>query len=244
MTYPDETLMAYVDRELDAAATAVLDAAIAQDPELAARVERQRKLRAAVHAAFEPVLQEPMPQRLLDAASGAAPVATASRTPRRWAWFEWSAMAASVVLGVLIGSAFLGDSRRAPAVDPSTDLVAERGHVVARGGLALALSEQLASTQKADAPVRIGLTFLSKDGEYCRSFTLEKGAAAGLACSNGGEWRVQVIAQADRAGKSGDYRTAASQLPPAVLREVDERMQGSSLDAEAERAAQQRGWKR
>jgi hypothetical protein len=29
-----------------------------------------------------------------------------------------------------------------------------------------------------------------------------------------------------------------------VLREVDERIQGSSLDAEAERAAQQRGWKR
>ena len=244
MTYSDEMLMAYVDRELDAAASAAIDAAIAQDPELAARVERQRRLRVAVHAAFEPVLQEPMPKRLLEAASGAAPVSTASRTPRRWAWFEWSAMAASVVLGVLIGSAYIGDSRRAPPVDAGADLVAERGHVVARGGLALALSGQLASTQKTDAPVRIGLTFLSKGGEYCRTFAIEKGAAAGLACSNGSEWRVQVVAQADRAGKPGDYRTAAAQLPPAVLRAVDERIQGSSLDAEAERAAQQRGWKR
>jgi len=53
-----------------------------------------------------------------------------------------------------------------------------------------------------------------------------------------------VIAHADRAGASGDYRTAAAQLPPAVLREVDERIQGTSLDTESERAAQKRGWKR
>ena len=77
MTYSDEMLMAYVDRELDAATTASIDAAIARDPELAARVERQRKLARAVHAAYEPILDEPMPRRLLDAATGAAPVATA-----------------------------------------------------------------------------------------------------------------------------------------------------------------------
>jgi len=244
MTYSDETLMAYVDRELDADASAAIEAAVARDPELAARVERQRKLRGAVHAAFEPILQEPMPKRLLEAASGTGAVFSAARAPRRWTWFEWSAMAASVVLGVLIGGAYIGDSRRAPVAAPSADLVAERGHVVARGRLAIALSEQLASTQKADAPVRIGLTFVSKGGEYCRTFALEKGAAAGLACSSGGDWHVQVIAPADRAGKAGEYRTAAAQLPPAVLREVDERIQGNSLDAAAERAAQQSRWKR
>ena len=244
MTYSDEILMTYVDRELDAATTAAIDAAVARDPELAARVERQRKLRVAVHAAFEPILQEPMPKRLLDAASGAAPAFPVARAPRRWTWFEWSAMAASVVLGVLIGGVFIGDMRRAPAIDPSTDLVAERGHVVARGKLALALSGQLASTQKPDASVRIGLTFLSKGGEYCRTFTLEKGAAAGLACSGAGEWRVRVLSQAESAGKPGEYRTAAGELPPAILRAVEEQIQGSSLDAAAERAAQQSGWKR
>jgi hypothetical protein len=243
MTYSDETLMAYVDRELDADASAAIEAAIANDPELAARIERQRKLRDAVHAAFEPILQEPMPKRLLDAASGAAPVSPAARARRGWTWFEWSAMAASVVLGVLIGATFMVDSRRTPAVDAGVDWVAERGHVVAHGALARALSGQLASTQKPDAPVRIGVTFLSKGGEYCRTFALEKVAAAGLACSSAGEWRIQAIAQSDRSGKP-DYRTAATQLPPAILREIDERIQGSSLDAEAERAAQQRGWKR
>jgi hypothetical protein len=244
MTYSDETLMAYVDRELDADASAAIEAAVARDPELAARVERQRKLRGAVHAAFEPILQEPMPKRLLEAASGATPVSTPARARPRWGWFEWSAMAASVVVGVLVGGTLLVDSRRAPAVDAGVDWVAEGGHLVARGPLALALSEQLAGTQKPDASVRIGLTFLSKGGEYCRTFTLEKGAAAGLACSSAGEWRIPVIAQTDRTGASGAYRTAAAPLPPAILREIDERIQGSSLDAEAERAAQQRGWKR
>ena len=244
MTYSDETLMAYVDRELDADASAAIEAAVARDPELAARVERQRKLRGAVHAAFEPILQEPMPKRLLDAASGTEPASSTPRTERRWTWFEWSAMAASVVLGLLIGGTLMVDSRRAPTVDAGVDWVAERGHLVARGNLALALSEQLAGAQKPDAGVRIGLTFLSKAGEYCRTFASEKGATAGLACFSAGEWRIPVIAQADRAGTSGDYRTAAAPLPPAVLREVDERIQGSSLDAEAERAAQHRGWKR
>ena len=121
-------------------------------------------------------------------------------------------------------------------------MVAAREGVIARGALARALSEQLASAQKSDAPVRVGLTFLSKEGEYCRTFALEKSASAGLACSSGGEWRIPVIAQAER--KSGEYRTAAGELPPAVLRAVEERIQGSSLDAAAERAAQQRGWKR
>ena len=240
MTFSDDRLMAYVDGELDPASNAEIDAAVARDPALAARVERQRKLRVAVHEAFEPILQEPMPKRLLDAASGTAPASPAARASRRWTWFEWSAMAASAVLGALIGGAFLGDSLRAP----STELVAERGHVAARGRLALALSEQLASTQKPDASVRIGLTFLSKGGEYCRTFTLERGAAAGLACASAGEWRVRMLSQAEPAGRPGEYRPAAGALPPAILRAVEEQIQGSSLDAAAERAAQQNGWKR
>ena len=114
-----------------------------------------------------------MPKRLLDRRAERAGLPV-SRAPARWAWFEWSAMAASVVLGVLIGGTYLGDSRRAPGSDPGVDWIAERGHVVARGALAHALSEQLASTQKPDARVRIGLTFRSKGGEYCRTFISSK----------------------------------------------------------------------
>jgi hypothetical protein len=233
--------MAYVDRELDAATTASIDAAIARDPDLAVRVERQRELAQAVHAAYEPILQEPMPKRLLDAASGTASPATISRAPRHWASFEWSAMAASVALGIVIGVAFIGDGRRG-SPEAGDDFVAAQGRLLARGALARALSNQLAGTQKADASVRIGLTFVSKNGEYCRTFALERGSAAGLACSSGGEWRVELVTRA--APKSGEYRTAAGDLPAAVQQTVDAQIQGNSLDAAAEQAAQQRGWKR
>lgn len=248
MTFSDDVLMAYVDRELDAQTRAALDGALAQDPELAARLERQRKLRLAVHAAYEPVLAEPMPQRLLDVARGAA--AAPASVARRWSWFEWSAMAASVVLGVLAGGTFLGEMRRAPATgEPAANFVADRAGMLARGALARALAEQLASAQPADAPVRVGLSFVSAAGEYCRTFTLaEDGAAghlAGLACRSAGEWRVQVIAQDDRRGAaSGGYRMAGIEMPPPVLRAVEDRIQGTALDAEAERAAQRRGWVR
>ena len=248
MTFTDDVLMAYVDRELDAQTRAAIDAALAQDPGLAARLERQRKLRLAVHAAYEPVLAEPMPQRLLDAARGAA--AAPASVARRWSWFEWSAMAASVVVGVLAGGVLLNESRRVPPVAETTaDFVADRTGMLARGALAHALAEQLASTQAAEAPVRVGLSFVSAAGEYCRTFTLAQDSAAGrlggLACRTGDEWRVQVVAQDDRRGAAtGAYRMAGIEMPSPVLRAVEDRIQGAALDAEAERAAQRRGWVR
>lgn len=264
MTFSDETLMAFVDGELDAATSAALNAAIAKDSELAARVERHRKLRLAVDAAFEPVLQEPMPERLLDAARGAAATPIEPRQEnaatvrsarpawrlRAWTGFEWGAIAASTALGVLLGGAFFdGSWREAPIGGVAADLVADQGQLLARGSLARALSEELASAQASDAPARIGLTFVSTAGEYCRTFTLERAtdvaSLAGLACKGVAEWRVQVIAQGEpRTGSAGGYRAAAAELPPAVLYAVKDRIRGDALDAEGERAAQQRGWTR
>src|SRR5256885_438663 len=45
MNFSDETLMTYADGELDAASRAVLEAAMAADPQLAQRVARHRALR-------------------------------------------------------------------------------------------------------------------------------------------------------------------------------------------------------
>lgn len=247
MTYSDETLMAYVDDELDPATATAIAEACAHDRALAARVEAQRRLRHAVHAAYAPVLDEPPPDRLLELLQPApAPKvieladARASKAPRpaRWSWREWGAMAASVVLGILVGALALR-----PAETP---LATADGQLVARGVLAQALTRDLAAEQRDDAPVRIGLSFVAKDGTYCRTFALAQGAPlAGLACRADGEWRVVITAQggAEAAPASG-YRTAGTGLPPAVLRAVDESIAGSALDAEAERRARESGWQR
>jgi hypothetical protein len=234
LTFSDEKLIAYVDRELDAASAAEIEAAAAGDLQLAKRIERQRALRNAVVAAYEPVLDEPVPNRLFDLATGAE--AGRAVSPPRRTWFEWGAVAASLALGVAIGATFL----REPA--SGGDVIVQQGRLVAGGHLAAALSRQLAGAQPADAPIRIGLTMLSRDGTYCRTFTRAEGALAGLACRESGEWRLEVVAHG--ASQRSEYRMAGGQLPAPVLRAVEERMQGTTLDAAAERSAMERGWRR
>lgn len=248
MNYDDEILMAYADGELDAALRDEIAAAIAKDPALAQRVERHRALRAEVAGAYATVLDQPVPEQLLATANGpAAPrlaedppraqvlpfPASVTRDERRsWGPREWLALAASLVLGMLLSWQFLSPSER-------TMVVASDGAMVARGALARALDSQLASTQRAEDPVQIGLTFRSRDGSYCRSFALTRAATAGLACRAAGQWQIPVTASAAASG--GGVRQAASP-PPAVLSAIDVRIDGEALDAAGEENARLGGW--
>lgn len=260
--YPDEILMAYADGELDEPQRSEVERALRTDPALAATVERHRALRKQVFDAFAGVLDEPVPGRLrpavadkvhsLDAArnararAAAASAATSAVSPAappatgRAAWPRWGALAATLVGGVLAGGAWFGGADGGDGfmrADAS-------GHLAARGQLAAALSRQLASDKAPDGPVRIGVSFATRDGGYCRSFSV--GASAGLACRSGEDWRIAVLSEAGAAGgtgASGDtYRQAAS-MPAAVLDAIDARIAGTTMDAAAERAARERGWR-
>jgi hypothetical protein len=244
MNVDDETLMAYADGELAPEQRARVEQAMRDDPRVAAAVERHRALRADVFAAFAGVLDEPVPERLQPAAlAPRSPVrvdvlaqANARPLPARWAWPRWGAIAASLAAGVLAGA--LGwQQLRSGGASP---IVQQGGELLARGELADALSQRLAS----DAPagqLRLGLSFRTKEGEYCRSFKL--GTTAGLACREDGSWRIPVLAQ-DQAPEQAGYRQAGSDMPAAVLDAIDQRIAGASLDAAAERAAREHGWQR
>jgi hypothetical protein len=244
--YDDETLMAYADGELDAKLRAEIAAAINADPALARRVEQQRAMRVRVASAFAKVLDEPLPERLMQAARGkSAPSSAAERGkviqfPTRtsrppsapWRAREWVAMAASLVLGVLL-------SWRMFAPSDAEVMVAGKDALLARGALADALESQLASEQRGEERVLIGLTFKARDGSFCRSFTLRDSRTAGLACRVDGDWQVPAT---DSVPASGPMQQASSALPPAILGAVETRVDGVALDAEAERAAQRSGW--
>lgn len=254
MNFSDETLMAYADGELDEPQRSAVERAMREDPQVAAAVERHRALRAKVFGAYAGVLDEPVPERLrpapssapgvvsLDAvrearrqAAAAAAIQDRSNAGRRPAWLQWGGIAASLVVGVLAGSAWLGGAGSGQAW-VSADA---NGRLVAGAALAGALSDQLASDQ-AQGPVRIGTSFATKNGGYCRSFQLQ--GSAGLACREGDGWRIPVFKEGGGAGT--EYRQAASEMPAAVLEAIDERIEGAALDAQAERAARERGWKR
>jgi hypothetical protein len=247
MNFDDETLMAYADGELDAGLRARVEQAMRTDPQVAAAVERHRALRADVFGAFAGVLDEPVPARLQPAAARQAQPqdphvrvdllaqAGARPLPPRWHWRQWGAIAASLAAGVLAGA--LG-WQQLKGNDSPFDRQGDA--LVARGELADALSQRL-TADAAQGALKLGVSFQARDGGYCRSFQL--GSTAGLACRDGGAWRIPVLAQSGEAGQ-GAYRQAGSGMPAAVLDAIDERIAGASLDAAAERAARAQGWQR
>jgi anti-sigma factor RsiW len=64
MTVTENDLQAYVDDRLEFAARREVEAHLTEHPEDAARVQAYREQNAALHAAFDPVLSEPVPDRL------------------------------------------------------------------------------------------------------------------------------------------------------------------------------------
>jgi len=245
MNFPDEMLMAYADGELDSEARATVEAAMASDPEIARRVAQHSALRNRFRAAFNKVLEEPVPPRLSMLVSGGSTgsrkgkvVPLHPRQARQWTWPQWSAIAASLIVGVIVGRLVLTQART-PALIAMTG-----GRAFAAGTLSAALSDQLVHDQTTVESVRIGVSFRSKSGEFCRTFVLRRPAAlAGLACRTADGWQLGVLARASSpGGGSGDYRQAASAMPPALVAAVEERIAGQPLDARAEAAARARHW--
>jgi hypothetical protein len=252
MTISDETLMAYADGELDAAARAAVESAMREDPQIETRVAAHRKLRRKVQAAYSAELSEAIPERLLAAARGvestrsnvvnlqdarAAMERSASRArPLRPQWRTAGTIAASLVAGVGLGFFMWGHTE-------SPLMRSAGGALVARGQLAQALSNQLAAEQSRSSAVQIGVSFRAKSGDYCRTFALSGAVSpSGLACRHGGEWQVQALTQEPgMAGESG-YRTAGSAMSATVLKFVEGQIVGEPLDQAGEKAARQRGW--
>ena len=96
----DVELNAYADGQLAPERVATVEAALARNPELAMRVADFRAQSAALRDALDPVLAEPIPDRLLAAAT---PMASSDAGPvRRWA-IPALAAAATLVLGLGLG---------------------------------------------------------------------------------------------------------------------------------------------
>jgi hypothetical protein len=243
--YDDQTLGAYVDGELDEAAREAFERALATDSDLVRRVEAQRKLRRALGAAFDPTLTETLPDRLLQTACGAdrdtvVPIRASGKRPARWEAPHWWAVAASLLVGALLGRQVLG-----PRAADTTALGTGPDGVVASGLLAKALSQQLAADRGGS--VQIGLTFRATSGEFCRTFEMRgaNAAHAGLACREPDAWHVRIIeALTPEATPDGAMRQASStELPESVRRAVESSIEGDALDAAAEVTARDAGWR-
>jgi len=250
MSFSDDILMAFANGELDEATRRQVELAIHRDPLIAEKVRRHRALRAKVDEAFSTSLDEEVPQRLHAGARSGKVVHLDSVRPLkvapppapvpkpRWSWPQWGALAATLVVGVLAGS--LGYK----SADDAATLAAvevDSGVLMAEGKLAAALNLQLASSGTERGGMKVGISFIARSGAYCRSFSMPK--LVGLACQQENGWIIPILVK-DEPITGALNRQGELAMPSAVLAAIDERIVGRALDAEAEKLAQQRGWKR
>jgi len=228
----DEKFFAWLDGELGPAEAAEMEARVAADPALNRLAEQHRALGSQLRGAFDPVAEAPVPERLRAALRPTGQVidfAAAKRARSMPALAQWAAMAATLVLGVLLGTMV---SQRG-----SAPVEVQGGKLFAAAALSQALDTQLASEPAGE--VRIGLTFRDRSGEICRSFTAA--ASNGLACRNNGRWQVRGMFAAPD-GQRSDYRMAAG-MDPNLAALVDSTIAGEAFDAAQEETAKEKGWR-
>lgn len=236
----DEILMRRVDGELAPDEVARVDAAAQADPVVAARLAALRGMRAVAREAF-PTTQDArdadLARMIRSAPAKASPLAglgailAEAFAPRRAA--IWGGLATAAFVGGLALAPLMGGREEGMRI--------EDGGVLADAGLVRVLDTGLAA-DGADADGRaVGLTFRDQDGAWCRTFSEGQAGVAGLACRQDGRWAMRVMAPLGDAG--GEIRTASSETPEAVLNAVDAVIAGEAVDAAAEAAARDRGWR-
>lgn len=253
MNFSTETLTAYADGALDGQTRAEIEAAMRDDPQLAdavaLQIEQREALQAKLRAAFNDALQADVPARLLDAVEATPAPASSdvidlprrraerqARAAQRWSWPQWGAIAATLLLGVIVG--------RIGSMGGEDAFVAEHGRMLARGALDSALSEQSGGAIDRETGIQIGVSYLAKNGDYCRTFTLkDEQTLAGLACRRDARWTIDALTRT-KADASGAYRMAGAAVPALILGLVEDTIAGDPLDSEQEIEARERGWER
>jgi anti-sigma factor RsiW len=121
-TLNESDLQAYIDGQLDALRHAQVEAWLATHPDDAERVAAYRQQNAALHALFDPVLNETIPQRLA--------------RPERQPWstlfpqLRYAAIAAWLAIGATLGWFMHGEQGGGPAASMALAHQAALAHAV------------------------------------------------------------------------------------------------------------------
>jgi hypothetical protein len=236
MNITDDLIAAFADGELDGAEQLRVAAAVDADPALARKVALHRTLKGQLAAHYAPIAEQPVPAHLAALlqpaddknAQGAEMISFAAARQkrglapmmRRWAPIAGPALAASLVLTLW-----------QPWQGSTPD-----GY--AQPGLAAALDTQLAGATPDGDGTRILLSFERDGGDLCRAW---RGAdEGGIACRDDTGWRIEQQFALGTA-PSSEFRQAGSEAD--LLAAAQDMAAGEALDAEAERAARERGWR-
>lgn len=244
-----ETLMAYADGELDPVRRKEVEALLERDQEARAMVRKFRESADLLIGGLDTVLEQPVPQRLIDAISATAPTSTSnivelSSPPtreRRTLWPSIAAAASLVVAVGLVGSILLLDRTGPPQTDVAATQALQQALERLPSGSVLETDDGLRVT-----PV---LTFRASDGRVCREFERETPSAhtIGVACRDEAErWVAEVEVERDTRpdGNEEDvYRPAGGAEDP-ISELLDRLGAGTALSADEEGHLLESGWSR
>jgi surface antigen len=238
----DETLMAFADGALDDAEMEAVAEAVSNEPLLAQKLERMMQTNQLLHAAYDGPMREAVPKSLVDAVRPAPDFAAlqARAANENSRWPRWAALAATLLVGALLGSQFSGAVKQQAQTDET---------ILASAAMQNAL-ENSASLEK----VALGggesltpqLSFQSGDKRFCRQFLLRKNDKnqQGIACRDTKGWSIAALMPAHAAGQAvGGYATASGETDSALDDFMTRLGAQDPLDARAEKKLIAKAWR-
>jgi hypothetical protein len=260
-----EQLNAYLDGEMNAAASAAFEDRLAREPGLRSLLDTMRGLDTDLSASLGAVPSTPPSDALLAAVKSFAAAQTADATtaapvsnvvafePRKAARpvesKPWQMpLAAAIALCVGAGGMWLVQSQ--PGVGTQVAAVSIADGIAVKGGPLHNALETVASgdiTTAGAERIRPILSFAAKDGRYCREFESfgAQGAVVGVACKGDRGWAMEVVlAAAAHAPNETQYAPASGFNAKALDDVVSQLIDGQPMTAEAEAAARGKAWQK
>lgn len=194
------TLVAYLDGELRPSVAGEVETALVGNAEMRARLASLERVDAALAAAYDPVLQAPLPALVLTdrLGSGRGAPANMGRPAMR---FAWAAGIGGLILGFAAGQ--YGPYFVQPATPVAVAVIDSQLPEILESelsGTTVAFSDPIQGITGTVKPIS---TFVNADGSYCRAFEARASGDEGSLTSRGvacrdqaGRWltRVQVNA--------------------------------------------------
>lgn len=229
--FDDETLMAYADGELDDDTSDAIEKAIQSDPQLAQRLDAFAQTRLLAREAFQPVLNEPVPddllgnvQAMLKEADSAQKDETATDRdsvvafkPRRKErtyntqpqWLMPLAASVAIVAAGITGFA-IGTSTQTPQT--GSPQIAEFNQPGLLDALTTVVSGEEQALQETGDRFRAIASFRDADNEFCREFEVDEtdqSTFVSVACLRDGQWKLRFTVAASSQSNDG-YAPASS----------------------------------
>lgn len=252
----DEILVAYADGELVGEEAKAVERALQNDRQAQETLRLFHETAELSRAAFDDIVREPVPERLIETLSGDISAAPWRSRVRVGGGVAGLALAASITLALGVVSGF-GLSHLGGDQAPGSPERWVIGSVAPQESGVHGVLETLPSGHlRTVAAVGGGAeimpltTFTDHSGRYCRDFQAALPGAGsgdavfGVACrSVAGEWRIEALVAAPTANAADTYVTAAGPADDPFAAVLDSLAASGPVSAAEEARLLRQGWR-